>query len=588
MGAFFLFRNGIQLNEIATAGVFQKKGFAPPAIFELGNLTLWLYRKQLVNEPNYAINGKSKIFCTGTVIYQGLSYQDTLKKLLNDFEQSHLDLNALLGNFCLIFHVNGQINILTDRLCSHHVFMDGQGDRLSSSFLALLASFDRPQTLNRMAIYEKIATGHIVAPETLVSSIQQITLQMQVANQNGQFRFLTYPPDPEPAGLCNAGFDICVDQQLEVLLDYFRQIKPLALEYGTDLGLSGGYDSRLLLLLALECTIPISVHTHLKEQVHIREHQIAQQIASLSKVPIRVVKTKPIEAYDESQRTNILKDNLYFFDGRSTNNVGAFNETCTRAYTQQTSGGNLLGLNGKGGEIYRNYYQTARSKVNFLAWWQHHACYIFAEAALTGAKVWPDLCVHVLDKMSRRLDIALDGKVGFLTLRRYYGEIKAGECDSNINDAHNQLLFHLTPFIEYSVLKHGYAATPYIGLSNAFESAMLSRLNNRIAEVGSHYGFSLNHEPFLHKLLAALKGYLPDRFWLARKRYQIRHAGLGQANLEKFLVLCKDSPLVNDIVQTLRKFFPEVEWSMLMRDKTSQANVLYVGLFLLEFGSQLR
>ena len=117
MGAFFLYKNRADIDLESVRQAFEKKEFGIPAVFNLNDMTLWLCRKQLVTDVNYLTDTDgSSLFATGSVVYKGLSYRDMLQTLLDDYLHDQLDLNELIGSFCLIFHVKGEARVLTDWL----------------------------------------------------------------------------------------------------------------------------------------------------------------------------------------------------------------------------------------------------------------------------------------------------------------------------------------------------------------------------------------------------------------------------------------------------------------------------------------
>jgi hypothetical protein len=588
MGAFFLYKNQTDIDLDSVRSVFDKKGFCAPAVFVLNGMTLWLYRKQLVVDENYVMNAtNSSLFATGTVVYKGLSYRDTLQALLDDYLQNQLDLNELIGSFCLIFYVRGKIRILTDRLCVHHIFMDEQQTRLSSSFLVLLSSFKYSQSLNRMAFYEKICTGYIVGPDTLVESIHQITPQSQKDIQDDKFGFITYSPEHIPM-VCSDGFDACLEQQLAGLRKYFAKIKPLCNEFSTDLGLSGGYDSRLLFLLCRDADLSLSVYSHLTEGAHEREFRIARQIAESGNLHLQAIKTRRVSDHDENEIVRILSDNMFYFDGRNARTVGTFSEVSTRTYKTRVLGENRTSLNGKAGEIYRNFSFTARNRIS-LKWWMRNHVYF----NLTGSRNWikgsrPELDKFILSKIESRLNVDLSATTDLLTMRRFYGDILQPDCEGNANNAHNQLSFHLTPFLEYSSIHKSYEASDYIGLTGELESKMLLKLDARIAQLDSIYGFPLSKEPFSHKLYGLIKGFLPDIFWVYKHDYSLRYSGSGKQSLEDYLALNKRSKFIQEIENALRLFGPEVDWHFLMYDGDFRSNAIFIGTFLRQFESKLK
>ena len=73
MGAFFLFKSSEEHDLDKVRDTFRAKGFFEPKEFDLGEFTLWLYKKQLVDEDNYVIHKdkRNALFVNGTIIYKG-------------------------------------------------------------------------------------------------------------------------------------------------------------------------------------------------------------------------------------------------------------------------------------------------------------------------------------------------------------------------------------------------------------------------------------------------------------------------------------------------------------------------------------
>lgn len=589
MGAFFLYKDENQEIDLQAAkAVFEKKGFVAPVVFYLGKFTLLLYRKQLVTDANYlTLEDGSAVYATGTVVYKGLSYRDTLCALLEDFRRDRLDMDALLGNFCLIFYINGQIKILTDQLGVYHVFIDEHAARLSTSFLALLASYNQPQPLNRMAFYEKMSTGYIVGPDTLISGVRQLTPQIQTEIKGTDLSFIVQSKKMAAPQTFKGSFNQCVEQQLHTLQEYYKNIAPLALEYGVDMGLSSGYDSRLMLLLAQQQNLPVSTHSHLTRGVHEAEVKIANSLAGALKVPFRTIETKKIEDLTEEQLQDIFQDGLYYYDGRTGDNSGAFSQTYTRAYKTQTLGCKRLRLNGEGGEIYRNYYYTSAPRVHFRNWLKARLFYWFAEEFFQSTKNLSKVEDYLLKKISLQLKAPVNGWVDQSTLRRFYGEVHLPACEAFLANADNQLAFFLFPFMEAVNLEYAYQATPFIGLEGRFEAAMIEHLNPDIAAYPSHYGFPINKPPLRYRLYSALRGYLPDQFWYRRKRWLNRGNKVGTEEYQRYSKIRSSSPLIYQIESLLSDLFPELNLQVAFRNPPQRANLLYIGYLFLVFQDKI-
>jgi len=587
MGAFFLYKQNSATDLDAVREVFTNKGFSQPSIFNLGTMELWLYRKQLVETDNFLIDEDGNgIFVTGTLVYKGKSNKSSMENLLKDYKCDEIAFDELLGNFFVIFSKNEKLGLLSDRLCVHHIFIDKDQTRLSSSFLALLVSSKNKHKINRMACYEKFSTGYIVGPDTYVQDIHQITPINQTKIKSDTFQFISHGIPNHEKNFESNEFSNAIENQLETLKKYYLRVKPLISEYGGDLGLSSGYDSRLLLALANDAGIKLDLHTHNTIGVHDKEHSLVQKINEHVSLNLNVISTKKMQEQTLKDLERILFDGLYYFDARNSHNMGAFSETYTRSYKQKTLKDNKVSLNGLGGEIYRNYYYTSQPRVNFKSWMEFHVFYPFAKFAIQKDKIWNEVYEHIVRKMEIRLQTNLKKPVDKLTRRRYYSDIRMPDCDGNNHNAHNQLAFYLTPFMEYQVVQSAYKATPYIGSTGTFEAGMIKKLDPTLAALESHYGFPLSNEPLKHKIYGILRGYLPDNFWVRRNTYRIKYRNLGERNYNQYQRLLH-FPIITKIEGILLDYFPEINWHMLMRANESMANSIYFGYFLLTFSDYL-
>jgi hypothetical protein len=588
MGAFFLYRNDQDIPREEVLEIFNRKGFHHPNEFILGNYILWLYKKQLVDTPNFLVqNHESGLYATGSFVYKGQKPQIGMKVLWIDFCHGKLDIDELIGNYCLIFYKEKRISILVDRLNVYHLFCDSKYTRLSSSFLALIAASNNRLNINHLALYEKISKGYIVGPETLIAEIYQYAPGFIRENDFEGISFLN-PGRTTDIGYYTNRKD-CIENQIDILRKYIDRVRCMAEEYGSDLGLSTGYDSRLLYSLLCDQKVPFSAHTHLTAGT--KEHEdglrIVKDITRRKEISLRVIETTKLEVREEAILETLMVDNLYYFDGRNSHNMGAFSETYTRDYKKKTLGGNGVSFNGLGGEIYRNYYFTSRSKFHFPDWMRSHVFYPIFDSAFVSRELREVLIAHVTRKMSDRLKIDFSGNVYLLSMRRYYSEIRMPDCDGANHNAHNQLVFYLTPFIEFPIVMEGYRATPYIGLSGTFQANMLARLDKDIAKMQSHYGFPLTKEPITHRLKSLVKGYSPNELLVQSRNLRLRHTNLGVQTFDTYTQLVKRSKLMQNVDEILHCLFPFLNLDYLMREPASRANSIFLGHFFHEFQTKV-
>lgn len=588
MGAFFLYREGTKLNLDGVEQVFTRKGFGESHCFRLGTHVLWLYQKQRVEVENYFAGGQENgTYVVGTVVYKGLGYAESISALHHDFHAQCLAYDRLLGNFCILFYHDHSITILTDKLGVQHIFFDDNVTRISSSFLALLNSATLPWTINEYAFYEKISTGYVVGPDTLISGITQLTSE-HCGRRISDISFLAYPQSRRAKTPCHKGIEACVKQQVSVLNAYFDEISALCRKNQPDVGLSSGYDSRLVFAAAQRLEVPVSVHTHGTEGVHDREREIVVRIAALRGAECRVYVTRQMEQQAEEDLQKIIVDGLYYFDGRNSHNMGAFSEVYTRNYKLKSLGESTLTLNGLGGEIYRNYYQTTRQRFNFKEWMKNHVYYFLAQQVIPDATVRTTMHQLIMEKMTRRLDIDFSGNIDQLAMKRYYSEIRMPDCDGINHNAHNQVAFYLTPFIESCLIEEAYRAIPYIGFSGTFQAAMIADLDQQLAAMPSHYGFPLTAEPVSYRLKCLIKGLLPDRLWNTKRQFEIKYWSLGMPLFEARWEMHDRSAVLQEIFVALHDYFPDLDWRASLRDYAQGPTVIFIGSFLREFGALLR
>ncbi|HXK60451.1 MAG TPA: hypothetical protein PLP42_11220 [Acidobacteriota bacterium] len=589
MGAFFLFTKHSNIDLPSTRQVFRDRGFNEPNVFDLNGATLWLFRKQLLEDNNYYfLNATTAIFAVGTPVYRGTTYLETLRGVLKDYVAGILDWNQLLGAFCLILFVNGRLHIINDRLHLQHVFYDEGGTRISSSFLAIIQSTKERLRLSRRAVYEKLMTGYVTGSETMIEGIHRWTSDEAPYREFGSnIRLLTVETGPsgyEPSS--PGGFTECATHQVHTLRQYFAQIRANAQRYGCDIGLSGGYDSRLIYALACSLRLPVTAHTHATGHAHASEVQIAEELAQLHGVKLRIIPTRDILSQPEEALDSVLEENFNYFDGRCADNSGFFGETYTRWYRLAVQGSCKLGLNGLGGEIYRNYYCTP-NRVRFPHWFTANVLYPGAQFVLNKRASRNEVIAAVLEKMGKRLDAKLTGKVDLLTVRRYYSEIRQPDCEGAVVNAHNQLSLYLTPFIEYQIIREAYSATPHLGPSGQFQSAMLELIDSDAARVSSHYGYPLIHQPASRLLIASVKRIVPDLFWILRRRSQVRHSATLTKDYERYQSLVARSRTLGEIHDTLQTFVPGIALPLCLRHSGQRRTTLFVGYFLKRFAERI-
>lgn len=590
MGAFFLYNRSVVLDIESVKLIFQKKGFSAPRHFDLGASSLLLCQKQLVDETNYVEGDGCALFIIGTVIYRGKNYTETKASLLRDFQNDTLDKGALQGNYCLLFYDGTGVTLLNDAMNVQHLFANKAQQFITSSFLAAIAAVPEKLRLNRMAFLEKLTTGYIVGEETLFEQILHITRTMQNLSEIGLWRFLTWDAVSLPKVFDRRGRKDSAARQVAAIKEYLQGIQALATQYKSEIGLSGGYDSRLLYAGTFRAwPFKIAVHTHATKgvSIHDQEKEIVRQMATAKDSQLKIIPTNNMDSYKGTEIEEILKDGLYFFDGRCAYNMGAFSPVYTRKYKLGVVGDYRLTLNGLGGEMYRNYYMVARPFIRCKEWMKAHVYSQCIDMVFRNQGDFEKMHRHICGKMERELGFSWQGWIPNFHMRRYYSELRMPDCNALNCNAHNQISFYLTPFIERELLEQAYYGTRYIGISGEYQAEVLRQMDAELAAFPSHYGFNfIRHEPFKYKLYMSIRGWLPDVIWNARVRFITKRRKEARA-LKYFRAVAAKCNYLRNAASFAESLFPEIDFDELRKDYAMMPNSSYISVLLYEFRNHL-
>jgi hypothetical protein len=586
MGAFFLYKESDEIDLSAVHMLFYKNGFKSPTIFHLDRYTLLLYRKQMISDDNFYFLGKTAVFSVGTPIYKGLSYKNTLHSLLSDFINNCLNLDELIGNYCIIFYHHRKLYFLIDPTNMTHVFIDTGKSRISSSFLATLLSFRKKLNANKPAIYEKILTGFNIAPDTLVSEILQITPDIAQKLDMAEIAFIKNRRIPHAIEYHTQGFSRSVEHQIDVLTKFFVNISALCNEYRAQVGLSGGYDSRLIYALCEKAALNVGAYSHNTVGVHEKEQKIAKMMISKRSTEFHSYPTKSLETYNDEAFECLLKDCLYFSDGRSGFDMSTFSPIYTRNYRINIMGEAGVNINGSGGEIFRNYSHSGR-KLSLKEWMKAHVYYPNINKSI-NIHLFETIHEEITKKIALRLDCNHTAEVDYYYITRYFAEIKMPDSKSIYGNAQNQLAFYITPFMDRMVVQSAYQAIPYMGTSGNYEAEIIRRIAPDLASILSNYGYPLDCEPLFVRLRHFIKCHIPDRINNQRYMFQRNFCNFGLRNFQSYEGYKKSSSYMSKIDELLRSLFPEVNWSELMRNHMAILMLSSLGSFLLEFEHKIK
>ncbi len=577
MAGFFLTKNDDQSIKMEEAlGAFSQYGLSAPSQYQLGEYTLYLYKKLTAKEPNSVETEYGFCAAVGAYIYKGFNYSLSLETTLKDFSEGNLSLSDMYGQFTLILYANNQIYMISDALSAKHFFTDRGYHFFSSLFFAAVAAIGKV-SINDMAVYEKMLTGVIVSPDTLVNEVVQMNKEEQEkANQaDCGIKFLVHPGMEIPA-MHNTGKENSMHEQAKHIRQYFSILKPAMEEERVDLGLSAGHDSTLIFAaIADDYKDIIHLHTHSTGHVHDREKNAAANMAKVKGFDITIVPTPRLDE-DDIDLQKLLSENLVFFDGRTSHDIGGFSATYRAEYRLTATDGCLTTLSGVGGECLRNHYSVKGKKLDVEKFF-HDKIYnrSFIEAA-------PQALVEKVDqyhisKAERILQTELHGRVNRINLRRYYSEILMVDGQGNVIDAYNTVSKCIAPFLDIHVLMEAYRGLNYLGNCGEYESGIICTLDPDIGScINANNGYPFNHIPLSLRVKEAIRASVSTGIW--EKLNNLKDRNMNRGKPSYFMnVLNKSEELLNAF-GSLKEEYPDIAFDTVVKGYAMDAMVEYLSL----------
>jgi len=543
MGAFYLYKKEKNINQNSIQDIYKKKGFDSPKIFDIGNYHLMLFQKYLLNVDNYFQENKLVIFAVGSFIYRGLSYNQSLKRLLSDYKKNVIDKENFYGNYVIIFFnkETNKIDFFIDPAFIKNVYFDKVDARLSTDFLVLLNARNGNHSINRMAIIENITTGNLISPDTYVNEIQKLD-RSNLDNLRKHFtgiNFKTFQPNI----LCNiSNRKEAIEQANNLLKNYFRGVSAISTDFGSHIGLTGGFDSRLLLMHAHKQVKNLNTNSFWRPNSP--EYENAKKLAEVSGLDFFSYEKKSFEA---PERDKMIDDLMFVFDGQVRSQNRWDEEFALPDYTANIANNHFVGFHGCGGEQYRNA-DHIRRKISLRSFILNEWMFKQGSNAFIDNDLKWEIHKHIERKIRRLLN-NLDSKIGLLELKKIQNEIWNTANRATRVNVLNQQQFYFAPFTEFIISQNAYKYAPFLGSSLSFQIDMMIGLDTELASVITNYGFNLvDGEPFKNHLKAYIADLLPRKLIL-HIFHKIKNRKLVQDNSNHFIQ--QAHPLLQDFQNSI-------------------------------------
>ena len=585
MGAFFLFKKATSVDRGAVRQVFRDRGFTTPIEDDLGEVELWTYPKLIGPRlSGCARSGGLRLWTVGSPVYKGLPYQDGLDRLAHDIEEGGADYSDLLGGFCLIVCRGGRFDLRLDPSGLYQIFRDSKGGVISSSMLAILHSRSGRWEVDPGAVLENLCLGFNLAPTTWFNGILRLD---GLSTENSEFPAakLVKIPASKQVKVDYGSRQQCLEAQLHGLRRYFRCIQPVVRDCGVHIGLSGGYDSRLLLGLARELGVKPSAHSHFKNPPD-GDLAVARRLARVESLELASPEHPPPEEMGSREFESILKSAFLFFDGRANLMMEYLKPEYTPEYRRQVFGESGLILSGVGGEIYRNHYgYLPVSSAPMKMWLRQFVIGNHVIMAMRSNEAVSAVVKRLAGCVAERLSCSEDSDVNLRLSRRIYGNLWMPTWHGLRNSVENQASLFLSPFAERSTVERADAATKFLGPDGAFEAAMIRISAPDLASLPSGSGHSFDRIPLSAALAGWGRAVLPLALRSSLARFMVS-TGRGKRGYSSTGLLVRH-PILQESLHFLESLRLPIDWERYMSVRTYAVLALSMGFSLMSLADKV-
>jgi asparagine synthase (glutamine-hydrolysing) len=473
----------------------------------------------------------------GSLQFDGDPAPACLERLLTSFDPDTFSWNGLLGTHVILIYKNGRLNVLGDGLGASKIYTNQDNSVWSNSFLAML-EFTRPKSFDTQACYEYVTNGSVFGRRTLVEGISTLPANTILSISGDEIRTHQRPsPIANEALEGPLTLDRVADYHCTRLSSVFA---PIAENFGDRIRLSfsGGFDSRLMLAMLMEHGAKPTLFVY--GSPNDEDVQIARLITKAEGLPLEHIDKSTVPAPDPEAFIGETEKNLFAFDGWKVEtplfDFGADREDRLKRHVD-----GQVPLNGSLGEIYRNFFympdrpsSTGAVISTFYSRYDPRAFTDkFDEKTYRAA-----MAESMREAIGAESDQLERSQVEEL-YPKFRGRFWTGR-DAQINQRFGPMFF---PYLEHTAISN--TAKIPIGLKDLgyLQGRMIGRLNSRLANYPSDYGFALNGpRPLKYRIKTFLGTQRPPglrklSFRMTHRVQQARTGALSDAYLSRVIDL---------------------------------------------------
>ncbi|MGH7100236.1 MAG: hypothetical protein ACREE4_21675 [Stellaceae bacterium] len=515
MGGFFIAVAGYDADPIVAANAarlqFRQSGLGEPVRIEDPAYILDYYPKHGRAAADLVRFGDTDFIAScGTFIYSRRSGPEALRLFWRESNHAAA-LAGCRGHYALIERRAGRTTLLRDPLGAYEVYHDRNFRIISASFLALARNIQR-RTVHAAECIEYVLNGVTFGTETPIEEVQRLDMGEAI----------TFDPVPRiihrDVILCPGESPSPLSEQLRqnilVLQEYLASLAE-AFQGRIKLSFSGGYDSRLLLAALRSLGITPSLFVYGPESGH--DVRAAKQLAGAENIPLEHVDKERCCPVTPERFPQMARENFHWYDGFPQ--MGMFHSNAENIIRVERSLGDVVILNGGGGEVYRNFFKFVGRNLsarNFVRCFLSH----FNPAILAA----PALHACFEDGLTRKVE-ALLGVAGSKLDRRQveclYPHFRCRSWFGRANSLDNRFGSSILPYYDQRVVESALCLPIRSKHFGNFESLMIRELDHALARHPSSHGFPFDGNTPLGGMIPDLLLYaLPPS--LRRLNYRIK------------------------------------------------------------------
>lgn len=446
--------------------------------YDLGDYNLYLFSKRFYSDKNYLIlQNVDFISTTGSLFYKGESGISGLSSLYYDFRNGIKIENHCRGHYCVILKVGEETFIFRDFLGLYPVYHSTDFSIISSSFL-INAILIPSVTISKDELFEYLLNGFWYNNQTLFTEIKLLE-EGGILNINtkGRQRF-----NPEYVTVSGISYDKLISVISSNLIAHFSS---LVNAFGkVRSGLSGGYDSRLMLASLLHIgNIP---DLYVNGTPGSTDIKCAKNIAEGLGISI-----KEIHFYEQYEKASenteeLFLNRFYHFDGLGTS--GIFDNYSDLEYILEHPFREVALLNGAGGEIYREAWNIPNRNMKIETFVKARYDKPELRDILRGYSR-QEYFENLLNKIKKTSGIRFSDisrtQVELLHINRY-------KAIHFILSTHQQLCPFILPFYESDLIFQSLEVPVKLKYNARLNKDLIKSIYPQVASFKSAYGYSFN------------------------------------------------------------------------------------------------